>query len=74
MTDPLTEKILVTAAGSTKDGTIAAGEFVTEPRYLSALTSTAPAGWEEKNVQVVLGTEVVNGVPGPPKVVAKHFW
>ena len=57
-----------------KDGTLAAGEFVTEERYLAQLTARAPAGWENRNIQVVLGTELVNGVPGPPRILAQHVW
>jgi hypothetical protein len=72
--DPLTEKIVVTVAGMTKDGTLAAGEFVTEERYLAQLPGRAPSGWEQKNVQVVLGTDLVNGVPGPPRILAAWVW
>ncbi|MDE3167529.1 MAG: hypothetical protein KGN36_17135 [Acidobacteriota bacterium] len=74
VTDPLTEKIVVTVAGMTKDGTLAAGEFVTEERYLAQWAARAPAEWERRNVQVVLGTEIVNGVPGPPRVLAQAVW
>ena len=72
--DPLTEKMVVTVAGMTKDGTLAAGEFVTEERYLAQLPSRAPSGWERKNVQVVLETELVNGVPGPPRMLTAWVW
>jgi hypothetical protein len=72
--DPLTERVVVTVAGMTKDGTIAAGEFVTEERYLAQLPARAPSGWERSNVQVVLGTELVNGVPGPPRILAASVW
>lgn len=74
VTDPLTEKIVVTVAGMTKDGTLAAGEFVTEEHYLAQWAAQAPEGWERRNVQVVLGTEIVNGVPGPPHVLAQAAW
>ena len=72
--DPLTEKIVVTVAGMTKDGTLAAGEFVTEEKYLDALAARAPSGWDRKNVQAVLATELVNGVPGPPRILEACFW
>ena len=47
----------------------AAGEFVTQEKYLDALAARAPRGWERKNVQAVLATELVNGVPGPPRIL-----
>jgi len=72
--NPLTEKIVVIVAGMTKDGTMAAGEFISEPQYLEALARQAPADWQHRNLQVVLRTEVVNGSPGPASIVAAHFW
>jgi len=72
--NPLTERMVVVVAGMAKDGTIAAGEFVTEPQYMEALARLAPRDWDKKNLQVVIRTEVVRGSPGPPTIVATHFW
>jgi hypothetical protein len=72
--DPLTEKMVVVVAGMGRDGTIAAGEFVTDPRYLEMLASRAPRNWERKNLQVVLATDIVNGNTGPPRILATYFW
>ncbi|MBN2130516.1 MAG: hypothetical protein JW741_13530, partial [Sedimentisphaerales bacterium] len=71
---PLTEQIVVAIAGITAAGTLAAGEFVTDESYFAQSVDDAPPDWYKKNIQVVLSTEVVNGVPGPPEVVATHFW
>ena len=73
-TDPLTEKIVITVAGIGKDGTLAAGEFVTEPKYLEMFAARAPAGWDRRNLQVLLATEIVNGIPGPPRILDQWFW
>ncbi len=72
--DPLTEKMVVVVAGLGRDGTIAAGEFVTEPRYLEMLASRAPRHWDRKNLQVVLATDIVKGNTGPPRILATYFW
>lgn len=72
--DSRTEQMVVVVAGMGKDGTSAAGEFVTDPRYLQMLADRAPKGWERKNLQVVLNTEVINGNVGPPRIVATYFW
>ena len=72
--DPRTERSVVVVAGLTKDGTKAAGEFVTEERYLKMLTAQAPSGWERKNIQVVISTEIIDGNPGPPHILASYFW
>jgi hypothetical protein len=34
----------------------------------------APPYWYRKNVQVVLKATIVGGAPGPPQVIATHFW
>ena len=72
--DSRTEQAIVMVAGMGKDGTIAAGEFVTEPRYLDMLAAGAPKGWERKNLQVVIATELINGNAAPPRILATHFW
>jgi hypothetical protein len=72
--NPLTEKMLVVVAGMGRDGTLAAGEFVTEPRYLEMLASRAPKNWAHKNLQVLLATDIVNGTTGPPRILATYFW
>ncbi len=72
--DSTTERVVVVAAGITNYGTIAAGEFLTTPAYLEAISKTAPAHWEHKNMQFVLATEVISGNSGPPRVIASQFW
>jgi len=72
--NPLTEKMVVVVGGMGRDATVAAGEFVTEPRYMEMLASRAPRNWERKNLQVVLATDVVNGNTGPPRILATYFW
>ena len=53
---------------------IAAGEFLTDPGHMEALARFAPTGWQNKNLQAVIATKVINGQPGPPRVVATEFW
>jgi hypothetical protein len=72
--DPSTENTVISAAGIETSGTLAATEFVTEPEYLSAALRAAPADWRRKNVQFVLGTRIIDGTPGPPRVLNAHFW
>jgi hypothetical protein len=38
------------------------------------MIDAAPKGWQTKNFEVVLESEVVRGVAGKPKLVAKEFW
>jgi len=65
---------LLVLAGIGPNGTMAAGEFLIHPGSLDSLRKMAPAGWSGKNFEVVLGTPVISGVSGPPKILATHFW
>ena len=66
---------------------IAAGSYIPQFRWVVEDGETAactdapaihaaetPAGWEKKNIQVVISTEVVKGSSGPPKIEAAWFW
>lgn len=72
--DPTTERTVISAAGIENYGTLAAGEFVTQADYIGAALAASPSPWRQQNVQFVLGTKVIDGTPGPPRVLAAHFW
>jgi len=60
--------------GVTPAGTLAAGEFVTNPQYLKDFLKTLPANWQTKNIELVITTNVIDNEPGPPHVVASAIW
>lgn len=72
--DKTTENTVVVAAGLGEDGTSAAADFLTHPQYLSSLGYGAPKNWTLGNVEAVIKTQVIDGRPGPPVVIAKYFW
>ena len=72
--DPITERMVVLAGGLTGYGTMAAGEFLSNPAYMEAIAAQAPDNWPRKNVQIVIATKVINGNYGPPRVLTAHFW
>jgi hypothetical protein len=72
--DPTTERIVVIVAGLTGYGTLAAGEFLSNPAYLEAMSKTSPSNWASRNLQVVISTKVINGNSGPPEILDKYFW
>jgi hypothetical protein len=74
MADPKTEQLVVVAAGITVFGTFAAGEFLTDKNEMKKLASFAPPGWESKNMELVLSTDVIRGRSGPAEIVAAQFW
>jgi hypothetical protein len=64
---------VLVVAGIGKAGTQAAAEFVTSDQDLKAWLAEekVPRG---KNVELVLSTEILDGEPGPPHVVASSVW
>ena len=71
---PDTHAMLVEIAGIKDYGTEAAAELVTNPDVLAEALRGAPAGWQSKNLQLVLHVKVIDGAPASPQMVASHFW
>jgi hypothetical protein len=65
---------VLTIAGIGGNGTEIAGEFVTNRTFLEAMAGKAPAGWQRRNMQVVIETEVIDGHAGPPRLEAIDVW
>lgn len=72
--DTTTRQVTVVAAGLGENGTITAGEFVTSAAFLDELAKQAPKGWSERNVEVVLATQVIDRKSGPPRILASYVW
>jgi hypothetical protein len=73
-TDESTGQVVLVAAGIAGSGTRAAGEFLTDEASLKQLADGAGVDLGQKNFEVVLSSQVVNGMQGKPKVEAKAFW
>ncbi|HLK50559.1 MAG TPA: hypothetical protein VKT49_20605 [Bryobacteraceae bacterium] len=71
---PDTHAMLVEVAGITQYGTEAAADLITQPELLAEALHGAPAGWQKKNLELVLHVKVISGSPSSPKVVATYFW
>lgn len=72
--DGTTEGNVMVIAGLGPYGTEAASDFVATPRYVEQIVRQFPVGWEAKNVEVVLKSEVIDGKAGPPVVVSSTVW
>jgi len=68
--DSETGHVLVVIGGLYTYGTEAAGEFLTNPDLMQAIANDTLKNRTDQNLQIVLGTEVTDGTPGPPKVLA----
>ena len=72
--DSNTQKPTLVVAGLAEDGTKAASEFITDEKQLQESVGESLRGSKGKNFEVVLGTQVINGVSGPPRVLAIEIW
>ena len=71
---PDTHAMLVEVAGITQYGTEAAADLITQPELMAEALRGAPAGWQKKNLELVLHVKVISGSPSSPKTVATYFW
>jgi hypothetical protein len=72
--DPTTEGPVLVIGGLGPYGTEAASEFVQSPQHLAELAAKLPRGWENKNLEVVLKTNVIGAKAGPPILVTTYTW
>jgi uncharacterized protein (DUF2132 family) len=68
--DSETGHVVVVIGGLYTYGTETAGEFLTDPTLMQAIARDKRLNGNEPNLQVVLGTTVTDGTPGPPRVLA----
>lgn len=69
-----TGQFLVSVAGITAPGSEAAAKVVSTPQDLAKALDKVPAGWQTKNMQIVVKTSVTDGIAGPPQIVAVYVW
>ena len=72
--NPATGQPTVIAAGVGANGEMAAADFLTTPAYFKQFAEGAPRDWEDRNMEIILETQMINGTNGPPKVVTTYFW
>jgi hypothetical protein len=72
--DNVTGQPVIILAGILGEGTEAASEVVSNPTYLDAMLQKAPKNWEQLNLEAVIETNVIDGHPGPPNVLAVETW
>jgi hypothetical protein len=72
--DPTTDQIVVVSAGIGENGTVAASEFLSNEKYFKELRQEQRLPRRDQNFEAVIETEIINGRPGPPRVVATYLW
>jgi hypothetical protein len=56
------------------NGTVADSTFLTEANYLKEFAREAPRGWQDRNLEIVLETELVDGDNGSLRILKTAFW
>ena len=59
----------VIVAGISMSGTTAAGEFLVDPQELDELRRRVGKGYRDRDFEAILSTDVVNGIPGNPRIL-----
>ena len=72
--EPRTGQMMVVIAGLGERGGAAATEFLTNPKYMERFAAQSPRGWEHRNVEIILETELANGDWGEPHIVTTYVW
>lgn len=65
-----TGQVQIVVAGIGMSGTAAAGEFITDEHRLEELRRRVGKGFKDLDFEVVLSTDVVNGIADSPKILA----
>jgi len=69
-----TGHFLVVVGGIGMVGTQAAGAFISQPDDFDAAVQKAPPGWQGKNLEMVIETDVIDATASRPHVVAFTTW
>lgn len=70
----LTGNTVMVIAGTGRNGTQAAGEWITSPHLNGELSALFPNGWQNKNLEIVLKTIVMDGKNSAPEVERSFSW
>lgn len=72
--DPNSDQYAMVVAGIGRGGTVAPGEFLVDANRMNKILNYVPGGWDRKNIEIVLETQVIQGLSGPPRIVAVQAW
>jgi hypothetical protein len=72
--DATTGGNILIIAGIGAHATQAASEFVVTSNGLDQIRRFVPMGWEKRNLEMIVETDIINGDSGPPYLVAATTW
>ncbi len=74
ISNSVTGGTVLVAAGLKQFGTEAAGRLLTDPEQLGGVLQKLPAGWESRNLQLLMQVTVIDSSPAQPELVAWQIW
>jgi hypothetical protein len=72
--DTTTDSWVVALAGVGRNGTEAAAEFASSPRYMQLLRDQLGTDFSNRNIEAVLKVQVIDGKTGAPAILAVRSW
>jgi hypothetical protein len=72
--DSTTDSWILVLAGLGRNGTEAAAQFVTSPRYMQLLRSQVGSDFSNRDVEALLKVSVIEGKTGAPSILAVREW
>jgi hypothetical protein len=72
--DNTTDSWVVVLAGIGRNGTEAAAEFASSPRYMQQLRDQLGKDFNTRNIEAVLKVSVIDGKTSAPSILALHSW
>lgn len=72
--EPDRSRVQIAIGGIDEFGTEAACEFLTDGTTLSEVTRSAPKGWQQRNLQILLEMDISGNIVVNPRVVAVQVW
>ena len=72
--DKSNRSMTMVVGGITQFGTEAAAQMISDRAGLQQIAAAAPAGWQDRNLQVLIETRVVDRAAVAPRVLAVHSW
>jgi hypothetical protein len=71
---PATGSYLVTVAGLGRDGTLAAGDCISDVTCMEQARKFAPGDWSRKNLEILITTNIVNNTPSDARIINAYTW
>jgi len=69
-----TSQPLLLVGGLDHLGTYALGDLISNSKFLEAALARAPAGWESRNLEIVVRVERLGNGGSPPQTLAVNVW